>query len=120
MVAPPAYVCPHHVTEFTRSRHASTARTDEESDFPVIDTPGVSWSDDLDAYTARFDDGDSPSVTVAETLEAALDGSFDPLFDYVDPDALDALVGGPSATATFEVEDATVTVHGDGRVLVRV
>jgi hypothetical protein len=89
----------------------------------VIDASGVSWSDDHDAYTSRFDDADAhpPSLAVAETLETALDEPVDPLFDYVDPDALDNLVGRSSTTVTvtFDVEGATVTVHGDGRVLVR-
>jgi len=84
---------------------------------------GVSWSDDHDAYTMRFDEEEcTPSVAVAETLEAALDERIDPLFDYVDPDAIDCLVGGSATTVTvtFDVEDAAVTVHGDGRVFVRV
>jgi len=88
------------------------------------DSSGVSWSEAHDAYTTRFDDEDggySPSVAVAEALEAALDGGGKPLFEYVDPDALDALVDGPSETTTvsFDVESATVTVHSEGRVFVR-
>ena len=88
------------------------------------DTADVSWSEEHDAYTIRFDDesdGFSPSVAVAQALEAALDGcDGKPLFDYVDPDAFDALVVGSSGvTVSFDVESATVTVHGDGRVFVR-
>ncbi|AZH26111.1 HalOD1 output domain-containing protein [Haloplanus aerogenes] len=93
----------------------------------MIDTDAgassVSWSDDHDAYVARFDDdGVVPSVVVAETLEATLDEQIEPLFDYVDPDALDNLVSDPSVAVkvTFDVEEATVTVHSDGRVFVRV
>jgi|GEM_PF-2708249 len=87
----------------------------------MIGASNASWSDDHEAYVARFDDGFSPSVVVAETLETVFDEPVDPLFDYVDPDALDALVGRSSTavTVTFEVEEATVTVHGDGRILVR-
>jgi len=90
-----------------------------------VDTSDVSWSDDYGAYTTRFDDdgdGYSPSVAVAETLETALDGWDEPLFDYVDPDALDSLVGDPASSVTvrFDVEAATVTVRGDGRVFVRI
>jgi hypothetical protein len=88
----------------------------------MIDASSVVWSDDHDAYATRFDEnGYSPSVAVAETLETALDGPVDPLFDYLDPDALDRLVRTSSAsmTVTFDVESATVTVHGDGRVFVR-
>ena len=88
------------------------------------DTSDVSWSESHDAYTARFDDEDgnySPSVATAEVLESALDGGTRPLFDYVDPDALDALIEETSGkmTVSFEVESATVTVHSDGRVFVR-
>jgi hypothetical protein len=85
------------------------------------DASPVSWSDDHDAYTTRFDDSCSPSVAVAQTLETALDGWNTPLFDYVDPDALDSLVAdaSESVTVTFVVEGAAVTVHGDGRVFVR-
>jgi hypothetical protein len=83
---------------------------------------GVVWDDDHDAYTMRFGrDGLAPSVAVAVILESALDSETGPLFDYVDPDALDAIVAGPetTVTVTFDVESAVVTVHGDGRVFVR-
>jgi hypothetical protein len=90
----------------------------------MIDTAGVSWSEECGAYITRFDDeggGYSPSIAVAEAVESALDDPERPLFDYVDPDALDALITGSSeTTVSFEVESATVTVHGDGRVLVRI
>ncbi|WP_049936220.1 HalOD1 output domain-containing protein [Haloplanus natans] len=90
----------------------------------MIDTAGVSWSEERGAYITRFDDEDgdySPSVAVAEAVASALEDCERPLFDYVDPDALDALVAGSSeTTVSFEVESTTVTVHGDGRVLVRI
>jgi hypothetical protein len=82
----------------------------------------VSWDEERGAYTTRFDgeNGDhSPSVAVAEALESARDDRGRPLFEYVDPDALDALVtGSERTTVSFEVESATVTVRGDGRVFV--
>jgi hypothetical protein len=87
-----------------------------------VDAWDVVWDDDHDAYTMRFDQaGLSPSVAVAVILETALDADTGPLFDYVDPDALDAIVAGPepTVTVTFDVDGATVTVHGDGRVLAR-
>lgn len=87
------------------------------------DTWDVIWDDDHDAYTMRYDRDDlAPSVAAAVLLETALDAETDPLFDYVDPDALDAIVDSSEAavTVTFDVEAATVTVHGDGRVFVRV
>jgi hypothetical protein len=82
----------------------------------------VVWDDDHDAYTMRFDhDGLAPSVTVAVILETAIDTETGPLFDHIDPDALDAIVADPETTVTvsFDVDGVDVTVHGDGRVLVR-
>ena len=82
----------------------------------------VVWDDDHDAYTMRLDrDGLTPSVAVAVILEMTLDAETGPLFDYVDPDALDAIVADPetTVTVTFDVEPAVVTVHGDGRVFVQ-
>jgi hypothetical protein len=90
------------------------------------DTSTVSWDDDREVYVNRFDDAQSPSVAVAETLETALPDEDRPLFEYVDPDALDALVGdrpgassSSSVSVTFQVEDVLVTVRGEGRVSVR-
>jgi hypothetical protein len=84
--------------------------------------PPASWDDDRDAYVADFDaESLPPSIAVAEALDVAREGSDRPLFDYVDPDALDALVtdSGPSMSVTFAVEEMRVTVHADGRVFVR-
>ncbi|WP_251330319.1 HalOD1 output domain-containing protein [Haloplanus pelagicus] len=86
------------------------------------DPSGTRWDEDHGAYVSRFDEARrSPSVAVAEALAATVDVADRPLFDYVDPDALDALVvGSPASTAvTFDVEGAAVTVRGDGRILVR-
>jgi hypothetical protein len=90
----------------------------------MIDTDAhdVVWNDDRGAYSMRFDrDGPTPSVAVAVMLETALEVEAGPLFDYVDPDALDTIVTAPetAVTVTFDVEGATVTVHGDGRAFVR-
>jgi len=84
--------------------------------------PLATWDDDRNAYVTDFVEEDlPPSIAVAEALDAARGGSDRPLFDYVDPDALDALVtdADPSMTITFPVEETRVTVHGDGRVFVR-
>jgi len=69
------------------------------------------------------------STAVVETVADARDREptgLDPLYQVVDTDALDALVrssgDGPVAggtTVTFEVADTSVTVHGDGAVVVR-
>jgi hypothetical protein len=86
------------------------------------DGPNPAWDADRGAYVARFDATDrSPSVAVATTVATVLDGVPRPLFDYVDPDALDTLLvdSAASTTVTFDVDGATVTVRGDGRVFVR-
>jgi len=46
------------------------------------------------------------------------------LYDVLDPDALDRLFGGDSGTAgprtlEFELAGCSVTIHGDGRIVVR-
>jgi hypothetical protein len=88
------------------------------------DTSDVSWDEARQVYATRFDEnGRSPSVAVAEALAAAFGETTRPLFDYVDPDALDDVVAGPAASpsvvVTFRVEETLVTVRGDGRVSVR-
>ena len=70
-----------------------------------------------------------PSTAVIETVAVARDcepAGLEPLYEVVDPDALDTLVrssrDGPVAdgtTVTFEVADMSVTVHGGGTVVVR-
>jgi hypothetical protein len=81
----------------------------------------VSWDESRGAYVAHFGDGLSPSVTVAEVITEVVDTDGRPLFEYVDPDALDDLLDdAPGSTqVTFAVEDAVVCVRGDGRILVR-
>ena len=71
----------------------------------------------------------SPPMAVVEAVAVALDRettSLEPLYESVDPDALDALLhsNGSSATprdltVTFTVADRQVTVHGSGEVVVR-
>jgi len=70
-----------------------------------------------------------PPIAVIETVAVALDRketAFGPLYESVDPDALDALLqsNGSSATpgeltVTLTVADRQVTVHGSGEVVVR-
>ena len=70
-----------------------------------------------------------PPIAVIETVTVALDRketTFGPLYESVDPDALDALLrsNGSSATpgeltVTLTVADRQVTVHGSGEVVVR-
>lgn len=82
------------------------------------------------AIRAEYDWTDTPASTaVVETVAAACDcepTELDPLYEVVDPDALDAVVrsseNGPvvgGATVTLEVADRSVTVHDGGAVVVR-
>jgi hypothetical protein len=76
-----------------------------------------------DTYERQFDfDSVSPSSAVVETL-AAVRGrrpeEMDPLYDHVDPEALDDLLQAGAAEVSFPVGRAEVTVTGDGTVTVR-
>lgn len=72
-------------------------------------------------------DSVSPAAAVIETVGMALDAdplTFDELYDYVDPDALNAVVRsaepdiqGP--TFSFEYAGRWVTVHSSGTVVVQ-
>jgi hypothetical protein len=85
------------------------------------DAEDVSWDEDSEAYVTRFTSGRTPSVVVAETVTNVLEMDGRTLFEYVDPDALDELVRDAPRTTrvSFDVEGATVTVHGDGHIAVR-
>ena len=89
---------------------------------------GLSGSDG--AIRAEYDWTATPaSIAVIEMVAAACDTEptqLGPLYEAVDPDALNSLVRstgyGPAAdgsTVKFEVADRSVTVHGDGAVVVR-
>lgn len=70
-----------------------------------------------------------PSTAVVETVAGVVSGgptSFGPLYDRIDPDALDSIFrsdgAGPPADGTrvsFLLADRLVVVHGDGSVVVR-
>lgn len=103
--------CPHTVTT-----NDETGVSDVEYD-PAID-----------AYTATFDpESLSANAAVVESVAAVhhrdpLD--IDPLYEYVDTDALDAMIraaGGkrsPYLSTSFRFEDADVTVRGDGTIVI--
>lgn len=67
----------------------------------------------------------SPSVAVAETVALAADTdptAIEPLFEELDPGALDAVVcseGAAEPTVSFRINEFTVTVTSDGEVVVR-
>ncbi|WP_424016390.1 HalOD1 output domain-containing protein [Halorientalis pallida] len=84
-----------------------------------------------DTFTAQFDPAGerAPSAAVIDSV-ATVTGSdpatISPLFEVVDPDALDRLFDterdggerdGP-LTVSFRYEGCAVTVHADGRIVV--
>ena len=83
-----------------------------------------------DTIRAQFEwASTAPSMAVIETVAIALDReltTIEPLYESIDPDALDALLrsNGSLATAndvtvSFVVADHQVTVHSRGDVVVR-
>lgn len=73
-------------------------------------------------------DGTDPSVAVIQVLAEArgvgVEEIEQPLYDIVDPDALDRLFTGRShanvgSRVVFEFDAHEVTVHADGDILVR-
>ena len=93
----------------------------DESDTPSGKDGAIRMEYDWTATT--------PSVAVIETVAVARNREptrLEPLYEAVDPDALDALIRSigdspvaDGATVVFEVTDKSVTVHGDGAVVVR-
>lgn len=76
---------------------------------------------------ARYDwSSTSPSTAVVETVAVARDCEptmLDPLYEYVDPEALDTFVRSSESPAdarvSFDYDGLTVTVRGSGDVVVR-
>lgn len=78
-------------------------------------------------HTDSFDPADGPIETIVDLVAGAADRSIlelTPLYDVVDPDALNALFGrgressGRPQTFAFTYEGYRVTVCGDGTVTV--
>jgi hypothetical protein len=87
-------------------------------------------SPDDDTVRVRYNwSSTTPSAAVVETIAVALDKDpveMNPLYDYIDPDALDELVEASSSDPTgrdtsvsFVVDGNRVTVSGSGEVAVR-
>ena len=85
-----------------------------------------------DGIHATFDwSSTSPSEAVVRTVAIAADAeptAIEPIFEYIDPDVLDALVGTAAddsttfpipVTVTFPFAGHDVTVRSDGSVVVR-
>jgi translation initiation factor 2B subunit (eIF-2B alpha/beta/delta family) len=75
------------------------------------------------SVTEKTHFNDSPSVAVIETV-AKLEDSDEldittPLYDYINPDALDRLLTeNPAASVSFEYDSYQVVVEGTGTVYV--
>jgi hypothetical protein len=90
---------------------------------------GLTFDPDARSYTARRAAGETPSHSVVRTV-AAVTGTAPedvrPLYDAVDPDALDRLFARTESGAErpltgqvrFRFNRCDVTVHADGRTVV--
>lgn len=89
----------------------------------TADEPGGE-SDPL--YATEFDFADrSPSSAVVTAVAEAADrdpAAIDPLYNYVDPDAIDTVVGSAALPAELDLQfrfaDYRVRLQGDGTVTV--
>lgn len=88
---------------------------------------GIEYDRQTDTYRAEYDWSTiAPSIAAIESL-ASLRGvaptDIDPLYEYVDPDALDGVFeadsAGPTTSVTFEFETDRVAVYGDGTITIR-
>ena len=100
----------------------------DESERPSAGTESVGGADGT--VRARYDWASTPpTIAVVETIAVALNRevtALEPLYESVDPDALDALLqsNGSSATprdltVTFTAADRQITVRSSGDVIVR-
>ena len=104
-----------------------TDRSDEGDTLSADESATLSVDDG--AIRAEYDWTDTlASTAVVETVAVACDCEpmdLDPLYEVIDPDALNAVVSSgddPAAggtTVTFEVADRSVAVHDGGAVVVR-
>jgi len=67
----------------------------------------------------EWDDEMPPSAALVSAVSDARDvepTNLPPLYDAVDADAMDALVGERDVTMTVEYHGFLATIHGDGRL----
>ncbi|GAB3671670.1 HalOD1 output domain-containing protein [Halopiger thermotolerans] len=81
---------------------------------------------DRNTYRARYDfETTTPTVAVVTLLELVTGrepAELDPLYEAVDPEAMDSLIRGarrPDRTVSFIYRTFAVTVRSDGTVTVR-
>lgn len=95
----------------------------------MVSNPASGWDGSDDTVSATYDwSSVRPSTAVVEVYAVATNqdpSTVEPLFDFVDPDALDTLVrsnGAASADDTvvsFTLSGRRITVDGSGTVTVR-
>ena len=98
----------------------------------TVDTGGEIWIRNSETagrseFECSFDADESPSHEVVRAI-AAVKGAeptgVDPLYNYIDPEALDAMFDGTPGTnerdvrVSFRVDDLEVEVSGDRRITV--
>lgn len=86
----------------------------------------VEYEPERDRYAGSFDTSETePSMAVVEAIADVTHSDpmdLAPLHRSVETDALDSLVSDaddPTLSVSFEVEEFTVTVHGDGTIEIR-
>jgi len=99
----------------------------------TVDTGGEIWIRNPETagrseFECSFDADESPSREVVQAI-AAVKGveptGVDPLYDHIDPEALDAMFDGTTGTSehdarvSFRVDDLRIEVSEDRRVTVR-
>lgn len=88
-----------------------------------ITLDSLDFCEESGTYTAKYDpESTSPSMAVVGAVADALDTDaleLDPLFETVDTDALDGLLGETGSDQvhlSFTFADCEITMSGDGRI----
>lgn len=90
----------------------------------------IRYDPDAERYSIRIDDypgetGSTLAVRLIATIEDVHTAELDPLYESVDPEALDALLDSPAfargtgARVTFEYSGYELAVDDDGRLSAR-
>lgn len=114
----------------TSNTTLSSTTDDESATAQTTTDPRIASEAPTDGHRTRHDFAGERrlSTSVVQAVATALDA--DPLslderlYDVLDPDALDRLFGDDGEatrprTLSFELAGCSVTVHGDGRIVVR-
>ncbi len=98
-----------------------------DSSYASVECTSTAFDSDSGTYRAQFDQTTtSPSLAVVSALSAAMDTDpteLTPLYEFVDTDALDQLLGDTNPTdkprsVTLTVEQHLVTVNSDGTIAI--